>query len=118
MIDTKKYKEKLEKELALIEGEMSKIARKNPSNPNDWEAIEEDMDNNESDPNDVADEMENFEGNQAVLRRLEPQYNDIKRALEKIEKGTYGICEVGGEEISEDRLEASPSAKTCVEHSK
>ena len=119
MIDTKKYKEKLEKELILIEGEISKIARKNPSNPNEWEAMEEDdMDNNESDPNDVADEMENFEGNQAILEKLKPQYNDIKIALEKIEKGTYGICEVGGEKIPEDRLDASPSARTCVEHAK
>ncbi len=118
MIDTKKYKEKLEKELSMIESEMGGIARKNPSNPKDWEAVESDMDNNESDPNDVADEMENFEENQAIVRKLEPQYTDIKIALDKIEKGTYGICEVGGEEISEDRLEANPSARTCIEHSK
>jgi RNA polymerase-binding transcription factor DksA len=116
MIDTKIYKEKLEKELTLIESEMGKIARRNPSNPNDWEAIEENADNNESDPNDVADEIENFEGNQSILRKLEPQYNDIKKALDKIENGTYGICEVGGEEIPENRLEANPSARTCIEH--
>ena len=33
-------------------------------------------------------------------------------ALEKIEAGKYGICEVSGEEIEADRLEAYPSAKT------
>ena len=27
-------------------------------------------------------------------------------------------CEVCGEEIPEARLEANPSAKTCIEHSK
>jgi len=38
--------------------------------------------------------------------------------LKKIEDGTYGICEVGGEEIPEDRLDANPSARTCIEHAK
>ena len=40
MIDTKKYKIKFEKELKLLEEEMGKIARKNPSDTNDWEAVE------------------------------------------------------------------------------
>lgn len=118
MIDTKIYKEKLEKELTLVESELSEIARKNPSNPKDWEAIETDMGNDGSDPNDVADEMENFEENQGIVRNLEVQYNDIKSALDKIENGTYGKCEVGGEDIPENRLEANPSARTCIEHAK
>ncbi|MDD4803743.1 MAG: TraR/DksA C4-type zinc finger protein [Candidatus Pacebacteria bacterium] len=118
MIDTKKYKEKLEKELSLVESEMKEIARKNPSNPKDWEAVETDMDSAGADANEVADEMESFEENQGIVRELEPQYNDIKIALKKIEDGTYGICEVGGEEIPEDRLDANPSARTCIEHAK
>ena len=40
----------------------------------------------------------------------------VDEALEKIEKGTYGICETGGEKIEEDRLEANPSARTCKAH--
>jgi RNA polymerase-binding transcription factor DksA len=118
MIDTKKYKEKLEKELALVESEMNEIARQNPSNPKDWEAVETNMDSAGADANEVADEMESFEENQGIIRELEPQYNDIKVALDKIKNGTYGICEAGGEEIPEARLEANPSARTCIEHSK
>ena len=34
----------------------------------------------------------------------------IERALEKIEDGTYGVCDVSGEEISIKRLEAIPYA--------
>ena len=118
VIDTKKYKAKLEKELALLEGEMKGIARKNPSNPNDWEAVETEIDSDHADVNDVADNMESYGENQAVLSKLEAQFNDIKIALEKIKKGTYGKCEVGGEDIPENRLEANPSARTCIEHSK
>ena len=118
MIDTKKFKIKLEKELKLIEEEMGRVGRKNPSNSNDWEAVETDMNADLADSDEVADEQENFSENTSILSKLEPQYNDIKLALEKIKKGTYGKCEVGGEEIPEKRLEANPSAKTCIKHSK
>lgn len=118
MIDTNKYKAKLEAELKLVETEMSEIARKNPDRPGDWEAVENDLNMDTADFDEVADEMENFNENESLLAKLEPQYNDIKLALEKIKKGTYGKCEVGGEDIPEARLEANPAARTCIEHSK
>ena len=40
--------------------------------------------------------------------------NDISKAIEKIEKGTYGVCEKCGKEISQKRLEAFPAAKLCI----
>jgi RNA polymerase-binding transcription factor DksA len=52
------------------------------------------------------------------LGKLELRFNDIKAALEKIKNGTYGKCEIGGEDIPEERLEANPSAKSCLKHSK
>ena len=117
-IDIKKYKAKLESEMKIVEGELKGIARKNPSNPADWEAVETEMDSDHADENDVADNMESFGENKAVLVRLENKYNEIKDALKKIADGTYGKCEVGGEQIPEDRLEANPSARTCMQHSK
>jgi len=117
-MDTNKFKKQLEKELKLIEKEMGEVGRINPSNPKDWEPVETDMGSDPADNNDVADEMESFGENAAVLNKLEPKYNDIKTALEKIKNGTYGKCEVGGEDIPEDRLKANPSAKTCIKHAK
>ncbi len=38
----------------------------------------------------------------------------IDRALEKIEDGTYGVCDVTGEEIPMKRLEAIPYATMTV----
>ena len=117
-MDTNKFKKQLEKELKLVQKEMSEVGRINPSNPKDWEPVETDMGSDPADENDMADEMESFGENAAILGRLEAQFNDIKTALDKIKNGTYGKCEVGGEDIPIDRLEANPSAKTCVEHSK
>ena len=39
---------------------------------------------------------------------------EIQAALARIDAGTYGICEVCGEEISPARLEAFPMARRCV----
>jgi len=39
----------------------------------------------------------------------------IKEALERIENGTYGICELCGEEISEARLKARPVTTLCID---
>lgn len=41
---------------------------------------------------------------------------DVLDALERIEKGTYGICEGSGKPIPIKRLEAFPSARYCVEY--
>lgn len=38
----------------------------------------------------------------------------IKKALERIEDGTYGVCDECEEEISEKRLEARPVTTVCI----
>jgi len=38
----------------------------------------------------------------------------IKEALDRIENGTYGICETCGEEITETRLNARPVTTVCI----
>lgn len=39
----------------------------------------------------------------------------IERALEKIDEGTYGICDISGKEIPKARLEAIPYATMTVD---
>ncbi|MDQ1270518.1 MAG: DnaK suppressor protein, partial [Thermodesulfobacteriota bacterium] len=38
----------------------------------------------------------------------------IKDALKRIEEGTYGYCDICGEEISLKRLEARPVTSKCI----
>jgi len=38
----------------------------------------------------------------------------INTALEKIERGSFGLCEECGEPIPEKRLKAHPEASTCI----
>ncbi len=39
---------------------------------------------------------------------------EIERALERVARGSYGLCEGCGEEISPARLKAIPWARYCV----
>lgn len=111
-------KEKLEKELATLEGELKTIGRKNPDNKADWEPVPEKMDILPADSNEVADSLEAFEENTAIVKQLEIRYNEVRGALAKIKNGNYGICEKCGEPIEIARLEANPAAPTCIKHIK
>jgi len=117
-IKQEKFKKVLEDELKLLENELNSVGRKNPDNPKDWEAEPDEEMTTTPDPIDYADEIEEFEGNTAILKELEVRYNEVKKALEKMKDGTYGICNVCGKEIPEARLEANPAASTCLEHTK
>ena len=52
-----------------------------------------------------------------VLDHTEEQkLAEIEAALGRIADGTYGICEISGDPIPYDRLEAIPWTRYCVEH--
>ncbi len=115
MIDTQAYKDRLISEKATLEAELATVGRRNPSNPNDWEAIAPEG-GEQADPNDTAEILEVYGENAAILNDLEIRYNQVKDALSRIEAGTYGTCSVSGEEIEEERLNADPAAATCIAH--
>jgi RNA polymerase-binding transcription factor DksA len=115
-MDIKKYEDKIKAELDVVQKELQTIGRKNPENPGDWEALPEKMDILNSDDNEVADSIESYEENTAILKQLEIRFNELKTALEKIGANSYGLCEVCKSAIESDRLEANPAAKTCKKH--
>lgn len=117
-MNTEIYKQKLLEEKQKLEKELATVGRINPDNPADWEPTPVDPGSRESDPNDRADSIEDYETNTAILKQLEIQHTDVIDALAKIEAGTYGVCEVSGHPIEEGRLNANPAARTCMEHMK
>jgi DnaK suppressor protein len=50
-----------------------------------------------------------------AVRRLDEKLQDVKRALEKLDEGTYGACDVCGDPIGDERLGAIPWAVLCLE---
>jgi len=116
MIDTAIYKERLQEDLDRITPQLQELGIHNPEVKEDWIALPQDGEIGVADENVAADRAEALEERIATLEALERSYNDIVRALSKIEAGTYGICEIGGETIEEERLEADASARTCMAH--
>jgi RNA polymerase-binding transcription factor DksA len=115
-INTEYFKEKLLAEKVSLVKDLSSVGRINPDNPNDWEATPGDVNERSADRNKLADNVEEYEARTATLKELEGSLKDVMDALEKIESGKYGICEVSGKQIELDRLEANPSSRTCKEH--
>lgn len=50
----------------------------------------------------------------ALEAHLTGMLNQVKAALERLDNGTYGICENCHQPISMDRLDALPYATTCL----
>lgn len=115
MLDKKKIKGQLEQERDLLLEQMKDIGKLNPDT-NEWEAIPEEMNAPESDPNEMADRFEDFEGRSSMMRALEPRLANILKALKNLNKESFGRCEICKSEIETDRLEANPAAKTCKKH--
>ena len=112
---TEHFRKRLEAEKAKLETEMESVGRRNPRVPNDWEPIPSEI-GTEADLADQADVFMSREGNAAILADLEARYDTVLEALVRIEKKTYGKCEVCHGIIEEARLEADPAATTCIKH--
>ncbi len=64
---------------------------------------------------DREQEVAQFEDNQAVEDTIEKEKEEVEKALQRIEDGTYGKCVKCGGEIPRERLEAYPAADDCIE---
>jgi RNA polymerase-binding protein DksA len=67
-------------------------------------------------PAEDATEVFTRERSLAIENELQRELERINHALERVADGTYGVCEVGGEEIPVERLEARPAATLCIVH--
>jgi DnaK suppressor protein len=67
-----------------------------------------------SDDDENTAEVETFTTNLSLEKVLGNSLRDIESALERIEKGTYGVCKYCGNKIDERRLLARPASSACV----
>ncbi len=67
------------------------------------------------DPNDRATQESDRNFELRIRDRERRLLNKIREALERIEEGSFGVCELCGEEISEARLKARPVTTLCID---
>lgn len=102
-------KTKLKEQESSIQKELESFAQEDPNLKHNWEAKfpnREDADKDES-----ADDAQEYDNMLSLEHSLEMKLKDVNLALEKIDNGTYGICEKCGKEIETERLKAAPEAK-------
>ncbi|MFA6458854.1 MAG: TraR/DksA C4-type zinc finger protein [Candidatus Paceibacterota bacterium] len=114
--EIKKFKEMLLAEKQSLEQQLTGIGKKDSSSAGGWDATTANIEVDVADENELADKMEELEENSEVASQLESQLSEVKEALTKIESGNFGLCEICGEEIEMERLEANPSAKVSIKH--
>jgi DnaK suppressor protein len=55
---------------------------------------------------------------EALDAQLRETLADVEVALQRLDDGIYGVCEVCGKPIGEARLEAMPTARRCIDDAK
>lgn len=103
---------KLEEERTVLEQELGSIAKKGRRQPGEFDARFPDYGRKEEEN---ADEVAAFEARISIERDLDQHYQDVKAALSRIEKGTYGVCPTCGKEIRKERLRIAPAAIACMD---
>jgi DnaK suppressor protein len=53
---------------------------------------------------------------EVLAGQLQDSLREVARALDRLESGNYGRCEVCGVEIQPARLEAMPATRFCINH--
>jgi DnaK suppressor protein len=76
---------------------------------------EEEEDFTEHDAGDMSQSLFTREVDATVEQQVERRLENVERALQKIEEGTYGLSDESGEPIPKGRLEAVPEAVRTVE---
>jgi len=67
-----------------------------------------------ADPTDIASTESDLSFELRIRDRERKLIKKINKALQKIEEGSYGICEACGKDIEEKRLMARPEATLCI----
>ena len=102
MPDTDQARRRLEDRLAEMEDRLSRIERDLAEPP-------------EADSSERAVQMEDDDALEAQAAMVANEIAAVRRALERIEDGSYGECIRCGSDIAAGRLEARPEAALCIE---
>ncbi|MDG5788013.1 TraR/DksA C4-type zinc finger protein [Evansella sp. AB-P1] len=74
------------------------------------------LSNYDNHPADHGTELFEREKDLALNEHSEHHIEEIDQALKAMEEGKYGKCEICGEDIPFERLEAVPTTKRCINH--
>jgi RNA polymerase-binding transcription factor DksA len=102
----------LEKEKRSLEEQLRSFAKKDRFLKDDWDTKFPRFSPSHS-LEEEADEVEEYGNLLPVEGALETRLREVNLALGRMAQGNYGQCQKCGQQISAERLLASPEAKFC-----
>jgi RNA polymerase-binding protein DksA len=113
-IDTEHFREKLAEERKRVKDAIAYLHDENAGSLEDeiGELVSGSADNH---PADTATETVDREIDYTLEENSANVLREIDAALERIDEGTYGICQACGKAIEPERLEHLPWATLCAE---
>jgi DnaK suppressor protein len=109
----KEFVEKQRERLEELRAELTGVVRGLEEDQRAQAEDEEDFTVHDS--GDMSQSLFDREMDATLEQTIESRLQYVERALQKIEEGTYGICDDTGEPIPRGRLEAMPEAIYTVE---
>lgn len=114
-MDTDLARQRLADERARLDGVRSTFDDEGLTSESESESLGE-LSSYDQHQADVGTETFEREKDLSILEQVEAELADVEHALRRLDDGTYGTCEVCGKAIPDDRLEAMPAARLCLEH--
>jgi DnaK suppressor protein len=100
-----------------LEGERQQTLRRLAHLTGDFDGVvAASQDSNADDEHDPEGATIAFERSQlaALVRQAQDHLAEVDAAIDRLDAGTYGVCESCGQPVAADRLEARPVARTCI----
>lgn len=111
-LDMNHFRSLLVEERHRLEEELDTVRNRKTDMDN---ALPEEGEGGDEDTADLAAAMMDKEMDLSVEDELEEMLSQVDRAFQKIEEGTYGVCDVSDKHIPKSRLEVIPWATLTVE---
>lgn len=103
---------RLEEELRNVEDQLAELEREHQILTEDREDIDDAF---TEESGEGAGKFAEQEREVSLTLKLMDLREKLQRSLEKLKKGTYGLCERCGQPIDRARLEALPYAELCIQ---
>ena len=114
-MDTDLVRQRLADERARLDGVKSTFDDEGLTDESESDSLGE-LSSYDQHQADMGTETFEREKDLSILEQVEAELADVEHALRRLDEGTYGTCEVCGKVIPDERLEAMPATRLCLEH--
>jgi RNA polymerase-binding transcription factor DksA len=114
-MDIELARQRLGEERARLDGVKSTFDDEHLGDQSETDSVSE-LSSYDQHQADMGTETFEREKDLSILEQVEAELADVEHALRRLDEGTYGTCEIDGKPIPDDRLEALPAARLCLEH--